>query len=268
MKIVYKNNFGQTIDFMGPDIKISESDLLKFAWSYDTVNTSGVAGPKVTRVHKSIQERRLTITMYADRLDSFLRVTEQDVIAETPGKLYIDSQYLACYIISGSPTYYSNGLTVMEVKVVATYPFWCNEIRYVYSAGRSSDDSDYPYDYPYDYLSTLETDNLVNPHYAPTPFLMYVYGPCTDPALYISNHLYQLHLTVDAGAYVIVDSRDRTITLVNSKGVKTNVFDAREKSSDIFAPIPPGTNPMVWDGTFWFDVVLVAERSVPLWTLS
>ncbi len=268
MKIVYRNNFGQEVNLLGEDFRLSASDLLGFGWTYDTVNTSGIAGPAISKVYKTILEKELTLSVWAGKLNDLLKVTEPDIVAGLPGKLYVDEQYLSCYIIAGSPEYHASGLLVLTVKVVAAYPYWCSERRYVFTAGRTSSSEDYPYDYPYEYLSTLETDDLINAHYAPTPFQLYIYGPCTEPALYINNHLYQVHVTLEENEYVVVDSRERTLVKVDAARNKSNIFDTREKESDIFAAIPSGLNPMVWDGTFFFDVVLIAERSVPVWTLS
>ena len=268
MKIAYRNNFGQEVDLLGEDFLLSASDLLGFGWTYDTVNTSGIAGPAISKVYKTVLEKELTLSAWAEKLNNLLKVTEPDIVAGTPGRLYVDEQYLSCYLITGSPEYHASGFLVMSVKLVAAYPYWCSERRYVFSAGRSSSDEDYPYDYPYEYLSTLETDDLINAHYAPTPFRLYIYGPCVEPALYINNHLYQVHATLEENEYVIVDSRDRTLVKVDRDRSQKNIFDSREKGSDIFAPIQSGSNPMVWDGTFFFDLVLIAERSVPVWTLS
>ena len=252
---------------MGNDFPLSASDLLGFVWSYDTVNTSGVAGPKISKVYKDVLEKEVTVSVRADKWNDFMKITEQDIIAETPGKLYVGDQYLSCYVTSGSPEFYANGFVVMTLTIAASYPYWCSEQKFTFSEGMGSSDADYPYDYPYDYLSVLESGILINAHYAPTPFRMYLYGPCVNPSLYISEHLYRVNATLEEGEYIVVDSRDRTVIKVNSAGVQSNMFDAREKSSDIFAPIPGGENSMFWDGNFWFDITLIAERSSPIWTL-
>ena len=271
MKIFYQNNFGQKIDFMSRQYKISSSDLLDYAWEYDSVNTTGVNGAKITKLYKEMSSHEITVSVWSyEALNRLHETAERDILAGMPGRFYINDQYLSCYIISGNKSYteYMSGFLVTQISLVSDYPFWCREKKYQFSMNRVSEEADYPYDYPYGYRSYLEQDEVNNEHYGESPFRLCLYGPCTNPAVYIGGHLYKINADLTEGEYALIDSRLRTIKRVKKTGQEENLFSAREKRSDVFKPIAAGKNTVTWDGSFWFDLILVTERSEPVWSLS
>ena len=92
-----------------------------------------------------------------------------------------------------------------------------------------------------------------------------IYGEVTDPSVTIAGHIYSVTGHVDADEYLVIDSRTKTITKVESDGDRVNWFQYRNKLNYVFQKIPSGENNVLWDGTFSFNVTLYEERSEPKW---
>ena len=84
-----------------------------------------------------------------------------------------------------------------------------------------------------------------------------------NPRVVINGHPYVLYTTIPAGAYVIIDSNQRTIMMYGSNGQKTNIFDFRNKSDSVFEKIPAGNLMITWDASFGVDLTIFREKSEP-----
>lgn len=122
-------------------------------------------------------------------------------------------------------------------------------------------------DYDYDYESHLTGQALVvNPGSGPADFLLRIYGPCVNPYVSINGVDIGVTATVQAGEYVEIDSRDKTVYRVDTNGVRTNLFNQRLKTTSIFTKIPSGNNVAIWPGTFTCELIVYEERSEPKWS--
>ena len=93
-------------------------------------------------------------------------------------------------------------------------------------------------------------------------FRLVIYGEAVNPRIVINGYPYVLYTTIPSGAYVIVDSREKTITMYQN-GQRTNIFDFRNKSDSIFEKIPAGNLHIVWDSAFGADLTIFREQSEP-----
>ena len=93
-----------------------------------------------------------------------------------------------------------------------------------------------------------------------------IYGPCSNPAVYIAGHEYRVNCDVGENEYLTIDATTKRIYLTQNDGKEINVFNNRNRDSYIFEKIPPGNSTVSWDGDFSFDVILLEERSAPKWT--
>jgi hypothetical protein len=195
------------------------------------------------------------------------------------GKIYVGDYYLKCYVSkSKKKNYLKKALRYSEDEITVTtdYPWWTKEIKYSYMVGdiplpdgeivTTKRNLDYNFDYPIDYLSNRGSRALYNSAIVDSNFKLIMYGPCENPQIKISGHLYQVNVTLIATEYVVVDSVTKKITKHNYDGTDINVFNLRNKNSYIFERIPAGVNMILWDGSFRFDLILYDERSEPLWT--
>ena len=140
-----------------------------------------------------------------------------------------------------------------------------------FSFSRSGDGSggssflDFAFDYPIDYAPNAAIEQVNNTGFVAANFRLIIYGPCSSPAVYIDNHLYQVNCAVLDGEYLTVDSVTKKIMRTQNDGTSVNEFKNRNKESYIFEKIPAGVVPVSWEGDFGFDVVLLEERSEPKW---
>lgn len=81
--------------------------------------------------------------------------------------------------------------------------------------------------------------------------------------------MYEVAATLYAGEYILIDSRDHTVYRYLIDGRKQNLFNQRNKESDLFQKVPSGRCAVLWNAAaFGFDLILFQERSEPAWNLS
>ncbi len=286
MQIYYKNHNGQILDLMKWPYMISESDILGYEWSYTaTEYTGNKNGSAISDVRKKTAKGTVKIAVaartkreYSEALETFLSVVESDLLAGVPGKLYVDDYYYSCYVY-GSTKKEWEGMTpflINTLKIVSPYPLWCREISKSFlklgsTVAMKSDDTYlfYPVAYPYRYSMPSNAGFITNDHYAGCDFKMIIYGPCINPAIRINGHLYEVTATLYAGEYILIDSRDHTVYRYLIDGRTKNLFNWRNKESDLFQKIPAGRCAILWNtAAFGFDLTLFQERSEPAWNLS
>lgn len=125
---------------------------------------------------------------------------------------------------------------------------------------------DYPHNYPYNYKGVDLTSQTWNTGAGyPTDFVLTVYGKATNPSVTINGHIYQVNGEIATGEYLKVDTENGTIYKVTNGGNVVNMFDNRNKASDIFKQIDGGEASVTWSGDFTFDITQKIARSMPLW---
>ena len=95
---------------------------------------------------------------------------------------------------------------------------------------------------------------------------MIIYGEITDPAIYIDGYEYSVTGHIGPREYLEIDSREKTVTLVQNNGTRVNWFSHRNKDNYIFKKMPAGESVVSWQGEYRFDIILFEERSEPKWT--
>lgn len=280
MNVYYENTKGEIVNLSEWPVMIQEPEtLLGYEWSYSS--STGIHGSSITDFTQGVVEKSATLsifaedkTEFADTLNGLHATTEYDILHNTSGKLYINGQYLPCYLISIDFQEYEEDYdsTDIEITVVSGYPFWCRDIATSFykndSEGTGTNYLDYPRNYKYDYTYNRTIKNLINEHYVDCDFQMVVYGPCSTPRIYINNHLYEVSIDIPDSGYMVIDTRFKTVKSYDIYGTETDVFNARNKENDIFKKISTGINTVSWSANFGFDIILFYERSALNWTLS
>lgn len=283
-KVVYKNNYNQSICFTEWPYMITGGDIFDSEWE-KIENDDHIQG-----FEKNIQEKKLLIDVspvgmqtIAEAIDTLENVIEKDVINCTPGKLYVGSSYMNCYGVKIMKDRWVNDLDSISVELTmeTDYGYWINETLCQFrKATETSSESeaiglDYEYDYEYEYRYGVSSDGVMqsiyNSHYTDSGFKMIIYGPCINPAVRIAGHLYELKTTLYDGEYAVIDSssrysQDRAIYKVQIDGTKIDLFNSRNKDSEIWKKIPSGRSNVTWNGGFGFDITLYSERGTPSWT--
>ena len=279
MDIYYINSEGVRLDLLKPPYMLQTGDLFDYEWGYESVDTSALSG-RITDFTRGITKKNLTLSIlnyskdaYYTAINVFHEATEVDVLETSPGKLYIGEQYLQCYIIASEKTEWENDIELLDndIEIVAEYPFWITEQKYEFKPSTNEQTGEYldfPFDFPFDLMGDeIGVGNINFEHYSSCNFLMTIYGPCTNPRITVNGNLYEVKTKLDAGEYLLIDSREGTVLRIRTNGIPVNEFDNRNtESGSIFEQIQPGYNLVSWDGSFGFDMLIYLERSEPEWT--
>ena len=276
MDIYYINGRNQKIDFTERPYKmLAATTLFDYLWTYSTKTYNNAS---INRFAKEMVEKGFDINIrgttraeFKEAVATILKVFDYDVRNKAPGKLYVGTSYLRCYIIgaSRSQRYVNTTHCTVTFTVVADKDTWIEETTNRYISRTNSPDSDslnYPYGYPYNYMSNIMSDVINNTGYSPTGFELKIYGAVSNPSVYIADHEYNVGADIETGEYLVINSMSREIYKVATDGTKVNAFSERNRESYIFEAIPEGLNSVAWNGLFCFDITLLIERSEPVWT--
>lgn len=268
----YIGSSGNVYDLKSKEIKTQSANYHAWAWKPSGVELK--YGLRITDFTKEAAQYSTTLIIegsYHDRqdlLDSLHEDFEYDIRKKTPGRIIWGECYIDCYIIESStqPTE-KMSWTENEVEIYAPYPFWIREEKksFVPSGGALfSTFLDFEYDFEYDFTPSTSGSALwVRDFPFTSEFKMVIYGPVASPHILINGHVYEIHDTLLAGEYIVIDSKNNTITKMTTGGYSINIFDKRNKEESVFEDIPGGTLTINWSGTFGFDLTIFEERSEP-----
>lgn len=286
MDFYYVNNRGDRIDLSDYPYIFQEGSLLDWVYSY---NTDSLATRDVTYGYKmaaktipvkvavlcdytiQMEERK---EQWKEAVDHLADVVQADVIDGKDGRLYTDTGfYLSCKIIGSEKTDWRMGLPIMfnTLTVLSDNPVWIREeTKEFFSqsevAAPENGFLDYEYDYEYDYTAQkIGISDWYIDHYQANEFTMTIFGPCTDPRILVNGYPYQVFDSLEAGEYIVIDSRDNSVVKHLVNGTTQNVYDLRAKDQSVFEPIPSGYLNISWSGLFGFEITLFVERGEPRW---
>lgn len=108
----------------------------------------------------------------------------------------------------------------------------------------------------------------------PADVILMVRGPATSPRVSIGGNSYRVDCRVPAGSTLVVDGRERSITVTSARGEASSAFSAGVRTGGegsgtyVFEPLPPGDLAVSWDGSFALEVGWYEEEGEPPWSLS
>lgn len=259
------------------EIHIKECNPHSSEWTYESVEQQ--YGIRITKFTKDpiklpvVFKFRGSEKTIGENLNDFFAECEKDVLAMKQGELWIGDEYIRGWFIARetNPSSEFYGYE-QSATFLAPYPFYIRKLtKQFYPDDRSEesgneDGLNYPYDYPYNYATdSAGNRSWIVDHYTDSEFKMTIYGPVTDPRINISGYPYQVFDTLERGEYMVIDSRENTITKYRNNNTTANIYDLRAKENSVFRKIPPGSLSVNWTGAFGFDITLFLERSEPRW---
>lgn len=270
-KIKFINHLNESIDFGEGGLYLNINELRSYKWAYSSKNN------RISQFRREVKEKKLPIVVVPPNnrdegntiMNTLLELADKDVMNKKAGRIIAGDYYLTCYIIGSEKKDYDLRLGTFKatLTVLTDEPYWVKETKYSfdYSSGSGTEFLDYAYDLPYDFTPPSLLRVLTNTGFADTDFSMAIYGEVTDPSIYIGGHKYAVTGHIDDGEYLVIDSRNKTITLIQQDGTRVNWFRYRDKDDYIFQMIPAGDNAVAWQGDYNFDVTLFEKRSEPKW---
>ena len=269
----YRNSSGQEINLMRYPYRLITADFFNYEWEESTYNG------RIYGFSRSLFEKNVKLDVFCresefpDAMNKLEDIISVDVLRGTPGKLYVNGEYLSCYIKGVQKDEWEAGFyTVVTLTVLSDKPYWINETTEHFYAKNSDLNEDvgefldYPFDYPHDYtVSDIGSQNWYIDHVTSCPYLLPVYGPATDPRILVDGRVIEVYTTLESNEYFVLDSRDHTITKYLSNGTTQSLYNNRYMEQSVFDPIGPGSIYVTWPGTFGFDITAYIERNEPRW---
>ena len=134
--IQYENSAGETIRLDRAGFYADEGTLRNFEWSYNYSAYPDGTGGSVSQFSRNDKTKNFNVSAHAysrTEIDALLNrlhnVTEYDVRSRMPGKLWLNQQYLSCYLIGSEITEKSRHMLFVTKKmtVLPVVPYWCIE---------------------------------------------------------------------------------------------------------------------------------------------
>lgn len=207
-------------------------------------------------------------------LNRFHTSIENDIMNETPGTLQWDDATIECYI-RGSTTKPSDtfdGYTENEITIYCPRPFWEHQLTQAFYSGMTDSEvdttnvKDWPHDYSgYDYMFVNDRESYIINDGPMSEWQIIINGPAKKPKIQIGNNIIAMNTEIPVNSYLMIDSRDKIIYLVNPDGSMDNRFGERNLENYIFNKIEPGVNKVTWNGSYEWLLTLYEERSEPRW---
>lgn len=274
--IYYQNSLGAKIDLCHWPYWVETGDFLGYEWEFSSATNFNAYGGKISEFTKSITSRSIDMTVmaksereYRAALDQLIETFECDVLNLTPGRLYVNGNYLKCYITAGEPEDWEDTSNMINLKLTITteYPMWIIEREWIFvaSSNLSTGNKKYPYKYPYRYPNGHTSGKITQPLNSTANFKMTLHGPVNHPQVQIDGNIYGLNIDIAANDYAVIDSAEGTIRLYHNDGKAENIFNARTRTNSVFERLRPGILDVAWTGEFLFSVVVLEERSMPKW---
>lgn len=256
----YKNSRGEILNLIKYPYLTAEADWFDSDWDE---NSEGYQRTVQVDVYGNSEE-------FVQNMEYLYSVIAVDAEENTYGQLYVNDTFLRCRIQSSKKENWK-GYVYSEVELTFIAPelAWTTEVTRQFFPQSEEDGSsglDYPYDHPFDFadedlgVATWDID-----HVRSSEFQMIMYGPCTNPYVLINNHAYAVYTDLEAGEYLIIDSRSSTVYKYLSNGTVENLFHERGLADSVFEPIPSGLLRINWSGAFGFDLTLFLERREARW---
>lgn len=279
--IYYLNGAGKKLNFTRIPYLMETGDLLDFDWQYNSTTNHNSFGGKISGFTKAIASKTINMSIFAwsevaykQAMNELVDAIEYDLIRVSPGKLYVNGNYLRCYITAGkfedweSPVDFIN----LELTITTEYPMWITEREWNFTPGSASvkNGKRYPGRYPYRYASGAASGIINQPSNSPAHFRLVMHGPVADPQCRIDGKTYGVVDTIlGEDDYVVIDSDQNTVTLYSADGTSQNIYNKRTRGGNsVFQRLPSGVLDVHWAGGFLLSIVVFEERSVPRWNLS
>lgn len=277
-EIIYTNSNGESVTFGNEeDLHYFSNELRNYMWGYAERNGH------IAAFLNEMKEIDFPVGIFCDNEEQGIKwrneiyeITDIDVMNETAGVLSIGDWCLDCWVIGSTPDNYwfADQIAEFDLTLLTENPMWYKP-KFIHfgSNGESSADSEFldeNYDYEYDYTHEGDNSSVINESLVGANFLIRIYGLAVNPWISIGGDRHEVDCTVPAGSTLEIDSRNKTIQLIDENGNITNAYDdrllgARGSGYYIFELIKRGYNAITWSNDFNFDLIVYEERSTPEW---
>lgn len=277
-KTKYLGELGE-IDFTKPPFSYSTNDFSDYMRSIETSNRSLGYGTSVNKFNHFGKEFKITINIVGkdeqemiDAVNNMVKVFEYDITHEKLAKLEVNGTYVSGYMIGSEDAEWTRAINAMQSTLTffAVDPRWIKESRYYFDVINNEGEEVYegftlPMGLP-TYFSSMQRElELDNTSGRDNLAKIIFYGPVTDPAIQIDEQPYGVKGTLLENERIEIDQRNKTVIKITAAGDSFSVFNDRQKSPSIFAPIPIGEQTVSYDKRFSVEIILYEGVIEPPW---
>lgn len=262
--IHYQNSKGEVVSLVRPPyMMLADTDIFDYTWENGTRQT----GDRSIKVVIS----GATHNAYQYALKRLTNMLEYDTTHGAYGRLYCKGWYLKCRLkaCTRPASFIMRQMSTMEyaVSIDPASPGWHKDITHTYKYADTTvfEGKGYPYGYPYGYNTVLSTNASVNIADSGLYDVLIKIRPneaIASPIVRVGNYTYGAQgIGLDVGQVMTINTAIRTIDIDDG-----NIF-SRRVSDDMLhkAEFEAGTQAVLWNDNFDFDLTLIAERSEPTW---
>lgn len=273
----YENSRGEVLRLDTLPYVMNSGNLFDADWKF----TKGIRplgeGGRLLAAKRSDGVKTMTVNVVAntsERLSKYLErmaeVFDYDVVSLSPGRLWINGQYMTCWCSARVKELSCDFVTNASVKVSVhpETPVWCREVSCSLAQKSNVEGHKYSYSYPYRYGSGRPSARIVNTHFAPCPMRITFHGPAESPAVYINGGRVGINISLTDGESAVIDQMSGEVYKTDAAGVRSSCFDARVRNGLAFRYAPSGESVVILDSGADVDMILIEQRSEPTWTLS
>lgn len=271
--IYYENTCGDTVRFDTLPFVAVSSELFDSGWSFATSPRPLGEGGRLISRRRSTNERSMTVQLaaenaraLADALDRLASVSGYDLMAMSPGRLWVNGSYLRCYLVSSEKSLSPDfpGMGEMRISVLPEVPAWCTERTY-HTFTADTGGVEYPYRYPYRYGSGRSSLEIFNDTGGPCPMIIRFSGAVSNPRISVGGRTVGIDVTLGENEYAVIDQLSRLVYSVSAQGERTNCFDRRVRGGVCFEYLPAGSTRIDAPGGM-VEITVISMRSEPLWS--
>lgn len=268
-EIIHVNSKNEKLDFSSLGIYVNYNDLRDFEWQVKSNND------KITGFYKGIVKKTIPFVFCVNEekaneiKNQFYEHFEIDVLKQSKGYFQINGYKYYCYITKSVKSDYliNKKLLYISVETTTDDSYWIKEkintIDFTQLSG-TTDALKYSFTYPFTYRN-LNSVNIVNDDFVESNGIIRIYGEAVDPLVKIGDNIYQVDETVLDSEYIEIDTMNKTIYKYSNYGDKTNIFNLRNKTYDVFKPIQNGQINVSANGKFKVDIIIIERRGEPKW---
>ena len=271
----YINSKGKAVQLDGPLVfsGIAEEPRSR-VWAYS------LGMRDVRNIARPARTATMSITAPFEQADELRKAFDSDVYAGTPGTFVIDGEWKQRgFCLEQKVTSLLGERVQADLTVALLDGAWWRIAHVPFVPESGSDPETYPWlDYNFDFIYDFKRPPIAHvidtDASAPSPVRIVIYGPATNPYIIAGENRYAVLASVSAGAYMVIDGKEKTITIVGADGSITDAFSAGVRGSGegggeyVFEPIPTGAVPVSWDNSFGFDFGWYQEEGEPPWSRS
>lgn len=271
-KFYYQSSGGEIVSFHeNENLFASENGLLSHEWETEDLNDRIASLSK-----RGVKERSFdglflgsTSNECMEERKRVCQLFDEDIINQSPGRIYIGDNFLNCYINKVEITSVSRDMKSMKATfgIVFDDSNWHREVPYFFDEEETKIVDDwvlaYPRGYPMGYSLEAYAASMQNTGKLPASMILEVYGPVSSPGIYIGGKLYAVDVNLRENERLLVNQLDRTIVKIYEDGQKQSFFANRR--SGIFEPLPSGELVVAWLQKCSFKIDLIESYSSPYW---